>query len=87
MRCGALRHELAATDGWDVPLQTLPASSWIGLLDYRCQCRKEGLTIEGTLDAVMKIDSASGNPVYRKFCGTCGSPVFTETPGAVMSKG
>jgi hypothetical protein len=38
------------------------------------------MTIEGTL-TTYEDDSASGNPVYRKFCGTCGSPVFTQTPG------
>jgi hypothetical protein len=40
-----------------------------------------GLTTEGTLTR-FEDGSASGNPVYRKFCGSCGSPVFTETPSA-----
>ncbi len=42
---------------------------------------QSGLTIEGKLTRFAD-GSASGNPVYRKFCGSCGSPVFTETPSA-----
>jgi hypothetical protein len=80
--CGAVRY----------------VTSWPPMMVATCHCKhcqrqagsafsviavvpKGGLTIEGTLTR-FEDGSASGNPVYRKFCGTCGSPVFTETPGA-----
>ena len=79
--CGAVRY----------------TTSWPPLMVGTCHCKhcqrqagsafsilvavpRDGLTFEGTLTQYDD-DSASGNPVYRKFCGTCGSPVFTETPG------
>ena len=79
--CGAVRY----------------TTSWPPLMVGTCHCKhcqrqagsafsilvavpRDGLTFEGTLTQYDD-DSASGNPVYRKFCGTCRSPVFTETPG------
>ena len=79
--CGAVRY----------------TTSWPPLMVGTCHCKhcqrqagsafsilvavpRDGLSIDGTLTQYDD-DSASGNPVYRKFCGTCGSPVFTETPG------
>lgn len=78
--CGAVRYK----------------TSWPPLMTGTCHCKhcqrqagsafsilvavpRDGLDTEGTL-TVYEDGSASGNPVYRKFCGTCGSPVFTETP-------
>jgi hypothetical protein len=80
--CGAVRY----------------TTSWPPLMLGTCHCKhcqrqagtafsvvaavpRDGLTIKGEL-TLYEDGSASGNPVYRKFCGTCGSPVFTETPGA-----
>ncbi len=79
--CGAVRY----------------TTSWPPLMLGTCHCKhcqrqagsafsivaavpKDGLTIEGML-TLYEDSSASGNPVYRKFCATCGSPVFTQTPG------
>jgi hypothetical protein len=42
---------------------------------------RAGLESSGAL-TVYEDDSDAGRPVYRKFCGQCGSPVFTETPDA-----
>jgi hypothetical protein len=37
------------------------------------------LSIQGELTTYDDV-GLSGDPVYRKFCGQCGSPVITETP-------
>jgi len=77
--CGAVRYE----------------TRWPPLMLGVCHCRhcqrqagsafsvvaavpRAGLTASGAL-VLYQDDSDSGRPVYRKFCGTCGSPVFTET--------
>jgi len=78
--CGAVRYE----------------TQWPPLMLGVCHCRhcqrqagsafsvvaavpRAGLTANGEL-TLYQDDSDSGRPVYRKFCGKCGSPVFTETP-------
>jgi hypothetical protein len=78
--CGAVRY----------------TTSWPPLMLGTCHCKHcqrqagsafsvvaavpiAGLETKGTL-TLYEDGSASGNPVYRKFCGKCGSPVFTETP-------
>lgn len=40
-----------------------------------------GLVVSGDL-TVYQDQGTSGQPVYRKFCGRCGSPVITDTPAA-----
>lgn len=40
---------------------------------------RAGLESSGALTTYQD-DSDAGRPVFRKFCGQCGSPVFTETP-------
>ncbi|WP_295531764.1 GFA family protein [Novosphingobium sp. Chol11] len=42
---------------------------------------QSGLRVTGELTTYNDI-AKSGNTVYRKFCGSCGSPVITETPEA-----
>jgi hypothetical protein len=69
---------------------------WPPLLTGVCHCRhcqKQAGTAFSVLVAVpfatlertgelttYEDGSDSGNPVLRKFCGKCGSPVFSETP-------
>lgn len=36
------------------------------------------VTTTGTLTTYTDHDTASGNPVLRRFCGTCGSPIFSD---------
>ena len=36
------------------------------------------VTSTGELTTYTDTDTASGNPVYRRFCGTCGSPIFSD---------
>jgi hypothetical protein len=78
--CGAVRYE----------------TPWPPLLTGVCHCRhcqKQAGTAFSVLVAVpfaslertgelttYEDGSDSGNPVLRKFCGKCGSPVFSETP-------
>ena len=42
---------------------------------------RHGLQLSGELTTYQD-RGASGQPVYRKFCGRCGSPVVTDTPAA-----
>lgn len=80
--CGAVRYEAE----WP-PLATVvchcrncqkqagSALSVVGVL------RRDGLRLVGQLTTYQDL-GASGQPVYRKFCGQCGSPVITDTPDA-----
>ena len=78
--CGSVRYE----------------TQWPPLMLGVCHCRhcqrqagsafsvvaavpRAGLTTSGALTLYEDFSDA-GRPVYRKFCGSCGSPVFTETP-------
>lgn len=80
--CGAVRYQ----------------TQWPPLMLGVCHCRhcqrqagsafsvvaavpRAGLESCGAL-TVYEDGSDAGRPVYRKFCGQCGSPVFTETPDA-----
>lgn len=40
--------------------------------------RADGVTTTGTPTAYRDTDTFSGNAVTRKFCATCGSPIFSE---------
>lgn len=40
--------------------------------------RQAEVTTEGELATYIDRDTASGNPVHRKFCATCGSPIFSD---------
>lgn len=42
---------------------------------------RDSLAIEGTLKT-FDDRGTSGQPVYRRFCPECGSPVLTDTPSA-----
>lgn len=40
--------------------------------------KADAVTTTGQLVTYEDRDTLSGNAVYRRFCGTCGSPVFSE---------
>ncbi len=80
--CGAVRYE----------------ADWPPMMVATCSCKncqkqagsalsilavlpQSGLRVTGELTTYNDI-AKSGNTVYRKFCGSCGSPVITETPEA-----
>ena len=81
--CGAVRYE----------------AQWPPLMVATCSCKncqkqagaalsiiavlpREGLSVSGDL-TTFHDHGESGNDVFRKFCGRCGSPVITDTPAAV----
>jgi hypothetical protein len=80
--CGAVRYQ----------------TQWPPLMLGVCHCRhcqRQAGTAFSVVAAVPRVTlecsgaltayedgSDAGRPVFRKFCGTCGSPVFTETPDA-----
>jgi hypothetical protein len=80
--CGAVRYEV------DRP--------FLAVVTCHCRnCQKQAgsavsiiavaklksVAVTGNL-SVYEDHADSGRPVYRKFCGRCGSPVFTDTPAA-----
>jgi hypothetical protein len=80
--CGAVRYEAtwppvatAVCHCKNCQKQAGSALSVIAVLP------RDGLSVTGTLTTYVDT-AASGNPVYRQFCGTCGSPVISDTPGA-----
>lgn len=40
--------------------------------------KADSVTSTGSLTTYEDRDTFSGSPVYRRFCGICGSPVFSE---------
>lgn len=42
---------------------------------------RDGLQVTGELKTYQDVGS-SGQPVFRRFCGNCGSPVISDTPTA-----
>lgn len=80
--CGAVRYR----------------ASWPPLLTAVCHCKncqkqsgsalsmvavlpRDGLKVTGEL-TIYQDKGSSGQAVWRKFCGKCGSPVVTDTPAA-----
>jgi hypothetical protein len=80
--CGAVRYEAA----------------WPPLATVVCHCKncqkqagsalsvvavlpRDGLELTGELTTYQD-SGTTGQPVYRKFCARCGSPVVTDTPAA-----
>lgn len=80
--CGAVRYTaawpplaVATCSCVDCQKQSGSAISILAVLP------RGGLTVRGELK-VFEGRSEGDRPVYRKFCGACGSPVVTDTPGA-----
>ncbi|MGJ3628407.1 GFA family protein [Sphingomonas sp. MMS24-JH45] len=46
------------------------SSNWVNLV-----VPLETMTVAGDLTLYEDRDTTSGSPVYREFCGTCGSPI------------
>lgn len=43
--------------------------------------RADGVETTGELTTFEDRDTLSGNPVLRRFCGICGSPIFSDLSG------
>ena len=84
--CGAVRYEalwpplaLVTCHCTHCQKQAGSALSVVGVV------RRDALHLTGEL-STYRDEGASGQPVYRKFCGRCGSPLFSRTtakPGVV----
>lgn len=84
--CGAVRYEvewppqaLVVCHCKDCQKQAGTTFSLVGV------SRREGLKVSGDL-ATFTHPGSSGQPVNRRFCGDCGSPVLTDT-GAARAQG
>ena len=82
--CGAVRYTVqwppvlvATCHCANCQKQTGTALSVVAFL------KRDQLEITGEL-STYEDTADSGEPVYRKFCGKCGSPVSTETPSATL---
>lgn len=80
--CGAVRYEVAWPPGAivvchcaDCQKQAGTTFSLVGI------SRRDGLKVSGDL-ATFTHPGSSGQPVNRRFCGNCGSPVLTDTEAA-----
>jgi hypothetical protein len=80
--CGAVRYETnwppiatAVCHCKNCQKQAGSALSVIAVL------RRDALKIDGAL-TLYEDKGESGFPVWRRFCGKCGSPVTSDTPGA-----
>ncbi len=80
--CGAVRYQtlwpplaLVTCHCTHCQKQAGSALSVVGVV------RRDALQLTGELTPY-RDEGASGHPVYRKFCGRCGSPIITDTPAA-----
>ena len=80
--CGAVRYQvqwpplgIATCHCGNCQKQAGSALSLVAFL------MREQMTVSGAL-TTYEDRGSSGDAVYRKFCGKCGSPVITETPAA-----
>ena len=80
--CGAVRYEarwpplaVATCSCKNCQKQAGSALSVIAVLP------RDGLTVTGDL-TTFNDHGETGNEVFRRFCGRCGSPVITDTPAA-----
>jgi hypothetical protein len=80
--CGAVRYEANWPPFATVVCHCLNCQKQAGsALSVVAALPRDGLTISGELTQYQDKGS-SGQPVYRRFCGKCGSPVITDTPAA-----
>lgn len=80
--CGAVRYTVAGEPLWVAVCHCRHCQKQAGsALSVVAGIPSSALQIEGQL-TVYEDRGTSGQPVYRKFCGRCGSPVVTDTPRA-----
>jgi len=80
--CGAVRYEAKWPPVATVACHCINCQKQAGsALSVIAVFPRDGLSISG--DLTLYEDTAeSGRPVWRRFCGTCGSPVTSDTAGA-----
>lgn len=80
--CGAVRYSVAADPIAVVTCHCINCQRQSGsALSIVVAIPRNTLELTGTLKTFTDCGT-SGQPVYRRFCPECGSPVLTDTPSA-----
>ena len=80
--CGAIRYRMTAEPVMTLTCHCKNCQRQAGsALSVIVGLPRGGLEVEGE-PTVYEDRGESGQAVYRKFCGTCGSPLFTEAASA-----
>lgn len=78
--CGAVRYSVAWPPALVATCHCTNCQKQAGsALSVIAFFNRDDLAVTGELTTYEDF-GLSGDPVYRKFCGKCGSPVITETP-------
>lgn len=80
--CGAVRYRVAGKPVIVAQCHCRNCQRQSGsAFSVNLMVRQADVTTEGELATYVDTDTRSGNPVYRRFCGTCGSPIFSDLSG------
>lgn len=77
--CGAVRYMLAGKPLVTAQCHCRNCQRQSGsAFSVNLVVRQSEVETSGELTTWVDRDTYSGNPVYRRFCGTCGSPIFSD---------
>ena len=77
--CGAVRYKLAGTPVVTAQCHCRNCQRQSGsAFSVNLVVRRSEVETTGELATYVDTDTLSGNPVYRRFCGHCGSPIFSD---------
>jgi len=77
--CGAVRYKLAGAPLVTAQCHCRNCQRQSGsAFSVNLVVRLSDVETTGELTTWIDRDTHSGNPVYRRFCGTCGSPIFSD---------
>jgi len=77
--CGSVRYKLAGTPVITAQCHCRNCQRQSGsAFSVNLVVRQSEVETTGELTTFVDRDTLSGNPVYRRFCGTCGSPIFSD---------
>lgn len=77
--CGAVRYKLAGKPVVTAQCHCRNCQRQSGsAFSVNLVVRQSEVETSGELTTYADTDTLSGNPVYRRFCGTCGSPIFSD---------
>lgn len=80
--CGDVRYEIAGTPLAIVTCHCLHCQKQSGAaFSLVVAIPRDALSLTGALTTYEDVGT-SGQPVHRRFCGRCGSPMLTDTPRA-----
>lgn len=76
--CGGVRYKLASAPLAVVACHCSNCRRQSGAaFSVNLVVRTSGIEVDGALATFVDADTASGQPVERKFCGACGSPIYS----------